>query len=65
MKNNAKDNIETNQDPAQKVKRTRRKYSKPELLDLGDLRTLTLGPSLGGVDISGGGWPENTNFPPI
>ena len=56
-------NIDTN--PSGKEKVAGRKYSKPVLLCLGDLRTLTLGPSIGGTDISGGGWPENTNYPPI
>ena len=65
MKIIAEDNIRTVQDPAQKDKSIRRKYSKPVLQDLGDLRTLTLGPSVGIVDASGGGWPENTEFPPF
>jgi hypothetical protein len=42
-------NMPENHDLFLKIKQdqTRKKYRKPELVELGDLRTVTLGPSVG------------------
>ena len=65
MRNTFDVKTQTNNDSAQDKKEARREYSKPLLLDLGDLRTLTLGPSVGVGDSSGGGFPENSKFVPL
>ncbi len=41
-------------------KANRKPYHKPKLEKLGDLRSLTLGPSTGAPIDSGGGWPADT-----
>lgn len=61
--NNNNDNDKQSNKSFLQENHPKKEYSKPVLLDLGDLRTLTLGPSIGVVDVSGGGWPENTEFP--
>ncbi|HKZ43508.1 MAG TPA: lasso RiPP family leader peptide-containing protein [Anaerolineales bacterium] len=61
--NNSNDNDKEINDSFLQGNDPKKEYSKPVLLVLGDLRTLTLGPSIGVVDVSGGGWPENTEFP--
>jgi hypothetical protein len=40
----------------------RKPYQKPKLEKLGDLRSITLGPSIGPPQDSSGGWPANTFF---
>jgi hypothetical protein len=48
---------ETKQPLVEKTEKTRRPYSKPQLEELGDIRTFTLGITGGGGDWSNG----NTN----
>lgn len=38
----------------------RKPYHKPKLEKLGDLRSLTLGPSIGPPEDSSAGWPADT-----
>ena len=49
--------------PAEAVRKARKPYIKPLLLDLGDLRTLTLGNSITGMKDSGTGtmWEYEDN----
>jgi hypothetical protein len=46
--------------PIEVLEETRKAYQKPELIELGDLRALTLGGSPGGGDSGAPG----TQFPP-
>jgi len=62
MSNNHKILSETQQASVEDKAKLRKPYRKPQLGDLGDLRTLTLGPSPAGFRDSGGGLYSET-FP--
>jgi hypothetical protein len=58
---NHENNMKLNHDDNAQIQKIDRKpYHKPVLEKLGDLRSLTLGPSLGFPEDSGSGWPEDT-----
>ena len=61
-----------NQPPSEKETKHRKQYRKPQLQELGDLRTLTLGGSPGTTDSDGNGsafpgksLPQPGGFPPL
>lgn len=61
----SKGKIPENQNNTEEVetKPSKKKYRKPVLENLGDLRTLTLGGSPGSGDSGGGGAVEDFPFP--
>ena len=62
MPNNIVNKPEAEQIPVQNRNEPRKPYHKPKLVELGDLRSLTLGATGGGGDWSGGYFIER-RFP--